>query len=76
MRVFILHFFLSNLSEVTLFNEDCACEWHHVAALGLVGREVWYSYFRLTQKRIIEGRFSAHDVKYHVKDRTYSLLKI
>lgn len=51
--------FLSNLSEVTLLNEDCACKWNHVAAPGLVGREVWYSYICLRWKRMTAGRFSA-----------------
>lgn len=34
----------SHLSEVTLFDEDCACKWHHVASLGLVGREIRHFY--------------------------------
>lgn len=51
--------FPSNLSEVTLFNEDCACKWNHVAALGLVGRKVRHSYLWLKEKRTIAGRLSA-----------------
>lgn len=51
MRVIILD--VSNLSEVTLFNEDCACKWNHVAPLGLVGRKVRDSYLWLKEKRTI-----------------------
>lgn len=36
--------YCSYLSEVTLFNEDCVCKRHRVAALGLIGRKVWHLY--------------------------------
>lgn len=44
MKVFDFVCFLSNLSEVALFNEDRACKCNHVAALGLVAREIWHPY--------------------------------
>lgn len=38
----LLLFYLSNLSEVALFNEDGPCKRNRVGALSLISREVWY----------------------------------
>lgn len=52
-----------HLSEVTLFNEDCACEWYHVAASGLVGREIRHFHFGLEGKGTITGRVGAESYR-------------
>lgn len=61
MRVIIYCLFICppHLSEVTLFDEDCACKWNHVATLGLIGREVRHFYLGLKEKGTITGRLSA-----------------
>lgn len=41
--------FLSNLSEVTLFNVDRRWKGNHVAALGFIGREISHFYFWLKE---------------------------
>ncbi len=68
-------FSLSNLSEVTLFNVNCPCKWNHVAAFGLIGRKVWYSYVWLRHKRNT-AEDSASMMLVTMSDRIYRILQI